>query len=192
MLQGGPEISVNLAIGREARDALYHMLLADIASIGDISIYLSTNEAAHARRLRQRYEMDMRLLDDLGWDEATDGEQFVITMPSETLRPTLERLYWSSTATLAYPAELDQRTIDHATQCSLVCSELLSRMGERPGPESTDVWLTVQSEVARRVVRKAGLRMDVHGYWTGPIGQRTRSLAQALDWGLARLARDPE
>lgn len=183
---------MNLVIGHKARDALYHMLLADIASIGDISIYLSTNEAAHARRLRRRYEMDMRLLDDLGWDEATDGEQFVITMPSETLRPTLERLYWSSTATLAYPAELDQKTIDHATQCSLVCSELLARLGERPGPESTDVWLTVPSETARKLVRRAGLRMDVHGYWAGSIGQRTRSLAEALDWGLAQLAQDPE
>ena len=181
---------MDLVIGRQARDALYSVIVGEVASIGDISIYLSTKEAAHARRLRRRYEQDMRLLDDLGWDEDTDGDEFVITMPSETLRPTLERLYWSSAATLAHTAELEQRTIDHANHAWLVCSELLARLGERPGLENVDVDLTVASEIARKVIRRAGLSMDVHGYWTGPIGQRTRNLAEALDWGLTRLAQE--
>jgi hypothetical protein len=73
----------------------------------------------------------MRLLDDLGWEQEPDGELFDLTMPSDDLRPTLERLYWSSAATLAFACEIDPDYAQDARETQRTCSELLASLVER-------------------------------------------------------------
>jgi hypothetical protein len=123
---------VELVINRQARDALYGTLLQEIASIGDIWIHLTTGQPAQAERMRSHHEQNMRLLDDLKWAEDTNGQQFPITMPIQSLRQTLERLYWISAATLSHTAELQQQAIRQTTHTQQTCSELLAQLTDSP------------------------------------------------------------
>jgi hypothetical protein len=116
---------VTLVLGRAGRDALYQALLTDLSGVGDIGVCLSDDQPTDARRLRARYEQDMRLLDDLGWETNPAGQQFHLTMPHAALKPTLERLYWSSAATLAFGREVDPVDTDRAREAQRACSELL-------------------------------------------------------------------
>ena len=122
---------MNLAVGRTGRDALYHALVTELSGVGDIAVHLRGGEVADARRLRSRYEQDMRLLDDLGWERVVDGERFDLTMPGDDLRGTLERLYWSSAATLAFACEVDPQYALEARETQRTCSELLAGLIER-------------------------------------------------------------
>ena len=127
---------VNLAIGRSGRDALYSALVTEVSGVGDIAVHLRGDQTAQALRLRCRYEQDMRLLDDLGWEQDPAGEYFDLTMPAADLRPTLERLYWSSAATLAFACEVDPEYAQQARETQRTCSELLAGLAERGGEGS--------------------------------------------------------
>jgi hypothetical protein len=121
---------VTLVLGRTGRDALYHAVLSDLSGVGDIGMYLTDDQPTDAKRLRTRYEQDMRLLDDLGWENDPSSERFDLTMPTATLQPTLERLYWSSAATLAFACEVDPVDAARAREAQRACSELLASLIE--------------------------------------------------------------
>ena len=124
---------VNLAIGRGERDALYSALVTELSGVGDIAVHLRGDEIAQAQRLRCRYEQDMRLLDDLGWEQDPAGDLFDLTMSAAELRLALERLYWSSAATLAFACEVDPEYAQQARETQRTCSELLAGLAERGG-----------------------------------------------------------
>jgi hypothetical protein len=126
---------VNFAIGRSSREALYSALVTELSGVGDIAVHLNANEAAQAMQLRARYEQDMRLLDDLGWEQDPAGERFDITMPRAELRSTLERLYWSSAATLAFVCEVDPEYARQTRETQRTCSELLAGLVGRTGAD---------------------------------------------------------
>jgi hypothetical protein len=51
-----------------------------------------------ARKLRQRFGLGMRLLDDLGWGEDDPGEEFAVTMELAALERSVQRntaLVWT-------------------------------------------------------------------------------------------------
>jgi hypothetical protein len=178
---------VDLRIGRVARDALYNMLLAEVAAIGDISISLMADEACSAKRLRKRYEQDLRLLDDLGWESSPPTDCFHLSMQPSSLRATLARLYWSSNATLAHSTELDQQALEHAAEAQIACSELLSQLDEANEP-NPDISLTLSKSTAQALLKQTGVTTDDDGYWHRPTGQHTKDLAKALNYGLTQLA----
>lgn len=122
---------MNFAIGRSGRDALYSALVTELSGVGDIAVHLGANQAVQALQLRVRYEQDMRLLDDLGWEQNPASELFDITMPRRELRATLERLYWSSAATLAFVCEVDPEYARQSRETQRTCSELLAGLVER-------------------------------------------------------------
>jgi hypothetical protein len=78
---------MSLIINRRYRDALYDGLMTDFTAIGDIFSHLHNDEPAHARRLHRRFEAELRLLDDLGWEQDPDAKEFELTMPARELRP---------------------------------------------------------------------------------------------------------
>jgi hypothetical protein len=57
---------MNMTINRTYRDALYDGLMTDLTAIGDIFGHLHNDEPLQAKRLRRRFEVELRLLDDLG------------------------------------------------------------------------------------------------------------------------------
>lgn len=86
---------MSITINRTDRDSLYDGLMNDLTAIGDIFGHLHNDEPFHAMRLRRRFEVELRLLDDLGWQKEPDTERFELTMPAGELRPIIERIYWS-------------------------------------------------------------------------------------------------
>ena len=86
------ERTVAITINRSERDAIYQEVLTDLTGVGDIDIALRNDDYETARRYRRRFEDDMRLLDDLGWEPDQDRDEFELTMPPDGLARVLERL----------------------------------------------------------------------------------------------------
>jgi hypothetical protein len=89
-----------IKLNREQRDAIYGELALDLSGTGDIRISVDGEDYDAARRLRRRYEDDMRLLDDLGWEPEQDRDEFEITMDHDDLARVLRRLNRSAGDTL--------------------------------------------------------------------------------------------
>lgn len=89
-----------IKLNREQRDAIYGELVLDLSGTGDIRINLDGEDYDAARRLRRRYEDDMRLLDNLGWESEQDRDEFEITMDHDELARVLQRLNRSAGDTL--------------------------------------------------------------------------------------------
>lgn len=122
---------MSLTINRTDRDALYDSLVTDLSAIGDISIDLGNDEPTHAKRLRRRFEVELRLLDDLGWEKEPDREQFELRMPAAELRPIIERIYWTAVGSLAnHPEELIEEAAYQLKNAVSACPELLAMLAE--------------------------------------------------------------
>jgi hypothetical protein len=74
-----------IKINRSQRDAIYEEVVLDLHGIGDIAIALDGDDYDIARRYRRRFEDDMRLLDDIGWEPGQDREEYELTMPADDL-----------------------------------------------------------------------------------------------------------
>lgn len=120
-----------LSVNRRDRDALYDGLLSDPTAVGDIYKNLSNDKPIEARRLRRRFEVEMRLLDDLGWEGNPDQERFELTMPGQELRPLIERIHWRSVGSLTdSPEELIEEAIQSLTNATSACPEILAMLAE--------------------------------------------------------------
>ena len=89
-----------IKLNREQRDAIYGELVLDLSGTGDIRVNLDGEDYDAAQRLRRRYEDDMRLLDDLGWEPDQDRDEFEVTMGHDELARVLRRLNRSAGDTL--------------------------------------------------------------------------------------------
>lgn len=89
-----------IKLNRQQRDAIYGEVVLDLSGTGDIRVNLDSGDYEAAREHRRRYEEDMRLLDDLGWEPEQDESEFEITMDYEDLARVLRRLNRSAADTL--------------------------------------------------------------------------------------------
>jgi len=122
---------MSITINRTYRDALYDGLMTDLTAIGDIFTNLHNNEPAAAKRLHRRFEVELRLLDDLGWEKEPDEERFELTVPAGELRPIIERIYWSAVGSLANdPEELTEEATDQLNNATTACPEILARLSD--------------------------------------------------------------
>jgi hypothetical protein len=122
---------MSLTINRRYRDALYDGLMTDFTAIGDIFSHLHNNEPAHARRLHRRFAAELQLLDDLGWEQEPDVDEFELTMPARELRPIIERVYWSAVASLNNePGELVDEAVEHLSDATVACPGILARLAD--------------------------------------------------------------
>jgi hypothetical protein len=122
---------MNMTINRIDRDAIYDGLMTDLTAMGDIFSHLQNDEPLHAKRLRQRFEVELRLLDDLGWEKEPEAARFELTMPARELRPIIERIYWSAVGSLAdHPHELVEEAVYQLRNATSACPEVLARLAE--------------------------------------------------------------
>lgn len=120
-----------VTINRNDRDAIYDGLMTDLTAIGDIFGHPQNDEPMHAKRLRRRFEVELRLLDDLGWEKEPEGERFELRMPARDLRPLIERVYWSAVGSLAdHPHELVDEAVCALRAATSACPEILARLAE--------------------------------------------------------------
>jgi hypothetical protein len=103
----------------------------DLSGLDDIVTHLQHDEPSDARRLRNRFVPELRLLDDIGWERKPDGEQFKLTMPPRELRPIIERVYWSAVTNLNNkPHELDDDAAARCRDATTACPEMLARLAD--------------------------------------------------------------
>jgi hypothetical protein len=81
-----------IVINRVQRDAIHRHLRASLYALDDIHMYLSDGGHIRARELRREYEDNMRLLDDLGWEDDAPAESFQLTVEPDVLIRVLERV----------------------------------------------------------------------------------------------------
>jgi len=72
---------------------LYEAAITDLSGIGDLVIELDAGRVLEAQLLRQRFEDELRLLDDLGWHTVDQRNEFELTMPVEQLTRLLGSFY---------------------------------------------------------------------------------------------------
>jgi hypothetical protein len=91
---------VAITISRQQRDAIYQEIMLDLTGVGDIFHALNGGDYEKAREYRRRFEDDMRLLDDLGWEPGQEADEFELTMPRGDLARALGRLNASAQSML--------------------------------------------------------------------------------------------
>lgn len=122
---------MHMTINRTGRDAIYDGLLTDLSAVGDIFGHLQGGEPVKAKRLWRRFEVELRLLDDLGWEKEPEAKRFELRMPARELRPIVERVYWSAVGSLAnHPEELVDEATYALRAATCECPEILSRLAE--------------------------------------------------------------
>jgi hypothetical protein len=106
---------------------LREVLLTRLSGLGDVYLTLKRGDGADAQRMWRRSELDMRLLDDLGWDRDSELDRFQLTMAPEMLRPVLERIYWESVAGIS---QQEDDLVDEAREqlnvVAALCSSLMA------------------------------------------------------------------
>ncbi|MGH2947582.1 MAG: hypothetical protein ACRDPC_15260 [Solirubrobacteraceae bacterium] len=89
-----------MTITRAQRDAIYEIVINHLTAIGDVWLCVERREFADAKRMGRDFAEDLRLLDDLGWAQATDRETVALTVPPDELTRTLARLHRDAAGSL--------------------------------------------------------------------------------------------
>jgi hypothetical protein len=122
---------MGMTINRRYRNALYDGLMTDLSAHSDIFTHLRNDEATEAKRLHHRFKGELRLLDDLGWEQEPEAERFELTMLPRELRPIIERVYWSAVASFNNePDELVDEAVANRTEATVACPEILARLAD--------------------------------------------------------------
>lgn len=69
-----------ITINRAQRDAMHQEVVLDLNGLTDLWTEFDAGNYERAKELRQRFVLDMRLLDDLGWEPEPDADEFALTM----------------------------------------------------------------------------------------------------------------
>lgn len=127
---------MSLTITRTERDALYHSLVVSLSAIGDIHTSLQHDDTDAAIRLWRRFDAELRLLNDFGWDREQQARRFELTMRPAELRPIIERIYWNTVGMLAEEAqEIDETEAAVLRGTTTTCPAILARLTEHDDPE---------------------------------------------------------
>src|SRR5690606_69086 len=86
----GPLMAIT--INRQQREAIYQEVVLDLNGLTDLWTEFDDGNFDRARELRDRFVLDMRLLDDLGWEPEVEGEAFELTMDGVDLAAVVSRL----------------------------------------------------------------------------------------------------
>jgi hypothetical protein len=83
---------MGITIGREQRDAIYQEVALDLNGLTDLWTEFDRGNFDRARELRTRFELDMRLLDDIGWEPEQESDEFDLTMDGVDLAAVVSYL----------------------------------------------------------------------------------------------------
>lgn len=81
-----------IAIDRDQRDAMYQEVVLDLNGLTDLWAEFDAGNFERAKELRQRFVLDLRLLDDLGWEPEQETEAFELTMDGVDLAAVVSHL----------------------------------------------------------------------------------------------------
>jgi hypothetical protein len=84
---------MSLTITREQRDAIYEVVIDHLSGIDDVWIAVNQRDFATAKRLGRLFAEDLRLFEDLGWNDHIDREAVELRLPPSELTRTIARLH---------------------------------------------------------------------------------------------------
>jgi hypothetical protein len=95
----------HISLTRKHRDPLRAAIIVDLADVDEIGRFIEGHKMTEARGYRDRFMRDMRLLDDLGWEESDPRQIFQLTMPAIELKGLIAYLREVAEAELRYWSE---------------------------------------------------------------------------------------
>jgi hypothetical protein len=117
------------------REEVYQYLLVDVSGVADITTLIRGGELVLARRLRSRFEEDMRLLDQIGWEPKGDKEVYAITLASDEIRAIFRRLLAHAIQLLDEPGARSTLVLKLAASVAETASMVLNELpGGTRGP----------------------------------------------------------
>ena len=140
----GTRTMATIKLTRKQRDAIYGEVLLDLTGTGEIYLHMNKEDYEAARRTRRRYEENMRLLDDIGWEPESDAEEFEITMARDDLARALRRLNLNAGATVQthvvepIESEFTLRAVLAQTAYGDVFAQLAGVEDEEPAGERSE------------------------------------------------------
>jgi hypothetical protein len=130
-------VPATITITRQQREGLYELVRNDLGSTGDLVEALEREkDFGKAERLGLELMEDVRLMMDLGWNEAEGREGVALTIPPHDLMELLERLRVGAGIVLldreesAKDAETKRRFQDGYDACGQLLASLDPRAGE--------------------------------------------------------------
>lgn len=98
------------------REVFYELVLDHLSGIGDLAVAVAHEDFATAERLGIEFGEDLRLMEDLGWDNEPRKDAD-LTMPPEDLAEVLTRLRADAKGGLREsPHDRDSRETDDAAR----------------------------------------------------------------------------
>lgn len=122
-----------ITINRQQRDAIYQEVVLDLNGLTDLWTEFDGGNFDRARELRDRFVLDMRLLDDLGWEPEVDGEAFELTMEGVDLAAVVSYLIAQTGAILrTHIVEPIERTphAERSVQAQTAFGSILAQLAQ--------------------------------------------------------------
>jgi hypothetical protein len=110
------------------RDEVYQYLLVDVGGIADMTTLIRGGELLLARRLRSRFEEDMRLLDQIGWEPKGEKEVYAITLASNEIRSIFRRLLAQALQLIDEPGARSAQVLRQAASVAEIASVVLNEL----------------------------------------------------------------
>jgi hypothetical protein len=133
---------VAITINRQQRDAIYQEVVLDLNGLTDLWTEFDDGNFDRARELRDRFVLDMRLLDDLGWEPEVDSETFGLTMDGVDLAAVVSHLIAQTGAILhTHIVEPIERTphAERSVQAQTALGSILGQLAQgRAADERAD------------------------------------------------------
>jgi hypothetical protein len=124
-------MSVAVVLDGVQRDAVYQFVLIDLAQLGGIAAVAKSGDLDCVWRLRQRFEGDLWVLDEIGWEERGDRELYTVALPAEVLRAVFGRLQEQATQVIGESmSEFADRVLKAAFRVAETSAQVLERLPE--------------------------------------------------------------
>lgn len=128
--------ATTITITQEQRDGLYELGRNHLGSVGDLFDALERDkDFAKAARLGLEFGEDLKLLEDIGWDEDEGRDSFELTMAAHDLMEVLQRLHGEAGIVLGDSEESreDAETKRRFRQGYVACEQMLAEIDPRTG-----------------------------------------------------------
>jgi hypothetical protein len=119
---------MGILLADSQRDEVYQYLLVDVGGVGDVTTLIRGGELALARRLRSRFEEDMRLLDQIGWEPKGEKAVYAITLASDEIRSIFRRLLAQALQLIDEPGARSPQVLRQAASVAEIASIVLNEL----------------------------------------------------------------
>jgi hypothetical protein len=119
---------MEIILARYQRDELHEELVNDAGAVGELTNHIRRGELTLARRLRARFEEDMRLLDQIGWEEKGRMELYKINLDPNEIQSIFQRLLDQALHIITEPPAKSTEVLKLATSMAATARVVLEEL----------------------------------------------------------------